>query len=803
MIPRQKKDATEETNTKKDQQYLLIRKLGAERAARDAKSKEKATTPLSTNHQSRPQISSSSDVKIEGAPKKELHPLERNSLIDFNDPQSMYYDPKSDHDSESSSDAFQEEQKVIASMIGLEKKENKEKQLPISYKKKLSQSVEDEINQISKPMVLKVVTPTKSFSIEIKNATIGSIKKAITDALLENGDDIPQTYLVFNDPNNELSDTSQLWEQDDLEPDSLNIKDGSIILVGFKKDSALEQKTSNPLLSELRKKTNICFQAFINGSFAVTYTSPEEAIIALTKLSLITDNPSSSPKITINLSGITSQQLRHLTNDDKRSLSIPNENYLKILKKELQREQPIFPAITQLLSGIEEISIRLNSHQAMNLAKALINNNTLKCLDLSYKPKHQSSHIADFELGDTIENKGAIAIANLLKNNTTLQILNLSGNRIKLDGLNAIINVLKINNTLKKLDISVNPEEKSQMQQVLLALTDMLLVNTTLESFCFYSPYSCTVSLEAYYSLNEKTTFALKAALRKNVHLLNLGLSTSKDRFPDIFYSMQRNHLLRLEREKLLTSILTDLPEVIKIIIKDYLYLDMTCNSILNFITYPLGWKFIEPPIPNQNKSWFDYYEYDWIPADQETHQCIVPNGQQADHIMTQLRSKLLTETKEIPLRIKEGLKPELIYCEPILFNMAYVIKIQMYLKNILDLQNVKPLPKNLIFFSTFSSLQKDEKIHTLLISKNRIYQKQNRENAKKLYTDIQGILSRHSSQSLPLNKGSLDKLIARFHEEKPTNDREYIKAIEAIKEYVLQIHEQFEVTHDYLMRIT
>ncbi len=53
-------------------------------------------------------------------------------------------------------------------------------------------------------------------------------------------------------------------------------------------------------------------------------------------------------------------------------------------------------------------------------------------------------------------NEGALVIAEMLKSNSTLLVINLKGNAIEDDGALAIAEVLKLNSTLQKIDLKYN-----------------------------------------------------------------------------------------------------------------------------------------------------------------------------------------------------------------------------------------------------------------------------------------------------------------------------------------------------------
>ena len=132
---------------------------------------------------------------------------------------------------------------------------------------------------------------------------------------------------------------------------------------------------------------------------------------------------------------------------------------------------------------------------ATALAEMLKENTTLQQLNIS---------------GNSIGQGGATALAEMLKENTTLQQLNISGNSIGQGGATALAEMLKENTTLQQLDVSIN----SIGQGGATALAEMLKENTTLQQL--------DVSIN---SIGQGGATALAEMLKENTTLQQLDVS--------------------------------------------------------------------------------------------------------------------------------------------------------------------------------------------------------------------------------------------------------------------------------------
>ena len=126
---------------------------------------------------------------------------------------------------------------------------------------------------------------------------------------------------------------------------------------------------------------------------------------------------------------------------------------------------------------------------ATALAEMLKENGTLQQLDVS---------------NNSIGQGGATALAEMLKENGTLQQLNVCGNSIGQGGATALAEMLKENGTLQKLDVSIN----SIGQGGATALADMLKENRSLKHMALYDD-----------SIGEKGTSILVESLKYNTTL--------------------------------------------------------------------------------------------------------------------------------------------------------------------------------------------------------------------------------------------------------------------------------------------
>jgi hypothetical protein len=86
------------------------------------------------------------------------------------------------------------------------------------------------------------------------------------------------------------------------------------------------------------------------------------------------------------------------------------------------------------------------------IAEMLRVNSTLQVIDLSY----------NYSIGV----KGALAIAEMLKVNSTLQVINLQNNRIGDDGARALAKAMKFNSSLQEINLSDNGIASEKLQLI-------------------------------------------------------------------------------------------------------------------------------------------------------------------------------------------------------------------------------------------------------------------------------------------------------------------------------------------------
>ena len=141
------------------------------------------------------------------------------------------------------------------------------------------------------------------------------------------------------------------------------------------------------------------------------------------------------------------------------------------------------------------LSNDLGLDEALALAEALKTNTTIQSLNLSYN-----------KLGPEVD----IALAEVLKTNTTLQTLNLKHNNFGPEGFVALAEALKINTTLQSLNLQSSKLEGEGA----LALAEALKTNTTLQ----------TLNLK-WNNINPEEALALAEALKTNTTLQTLDLS--------------------------------------------------------------------------------------------------------------------------------------------------------------------------------------------------------------------------------------------------------------------------------------
>ncbi len=79
--------------------------------------------------------------------------------------------------------------------------------------------------------------------------------------------------------------------------------------------------------------------------------------------------------------------------------------------------------------------------------------------------------------GSMIRDRGAFYISEALKRNTSLQEIDLRSNRIGIQGIKAIAEALKVNSDLRKINLSMNPLQLEGAQ----ALAEAIAVNSSLE----------------------------------------------------------------------------------------------------------------------------------------------------------------------------------------------------------------------------------------------------------------------------------------------------------------------------------
>ena len=178
----------------------------------------------------------------------------------------------------------------------------------------------------------------------------------------------------------------------------------------------------------------------------------------------------------------------------------------------------------QSLTKVDISYCKIDSDCACCLASALRSNTTLTVLDISGNSVGEVGALAMIEMlkkhnailtvlkmsKNSLSECGALAMAEMLQHNTTLTVLNMDRNLVGQKGALAMAEMLKHNTTLKELDISNN----SIGERGALAIAEMLKHNTTLAKLGMYDD---TIGVEGVKALVEN--------LAVNYHLKKLQIS--------------------------------------------------------------------------------------------------------------------------------------------------------------------------------------------------------------------------------------------------------------------------------------
>lgn len=132
---------------------------------------------------------------------------------------------------------------------------------------------------------------------------------------------------------------------------------------------------------------------------------------------------------------------------------------------------------------------------------------------------------------------GVTYIAQVLKRNKTLKVLNLSDNKIDSAGLTAIAHALKVNKTLETLDLSQNPC-CGPLTGGMMALKEALAVNTALKRLYLSST-----------GMTAEGAVLLSEALHEAPHILQIDLTGNRSIGPDglatLAVGMRANNVVR------------------------------------------------------------------------------------------------------------------------------------------------------------------------------------------------------------------------------------------------------------------
>ena len=141
--------------------------------------------------------------------------------------------------------------------------------------------------------------------------------------------------------------------------------------------------------------------------------------------------------------------------DESESVNLTNDNFNSIIQQIRNN--------VDYIKGIYTCHTNFASKAAQIIAEALTEN----------------THVLTLRLGNKIGNLGAEAIANMLKTNSTIKVIDLKHNSsLSLGGISAVANVLTYNTALTKLNLSGTNLKRQACE----SLGRMLKVNTTLKT---------------------------------------------------------------------------------------------------------------------------------------------------------------------------------------------------------------------------------------------------------------------------------------------------------------------------------
>lgn len=128
-----------------------------------------------------------------------------------------------------------------------------------------------------------------------------------------------------------------------------------------------------------------------------------------------------------------------------------------------------------------------------------------------------NTHVTTLRLGNKIGDAGAKALAQMLKHNATLEVLDLSDNAsISAYGIKSLAKVLEANTTLTSLNLSGTNIKRQACE----ALGSMLKVNKTLTSLFINGTIY-------HHKLGDNGVKALEAGLKQNRSLTNLSIANN------------------------------------------------------------------------------------------------------------------------------------------------------------------------------------------------------------------------------------------------------------------------------------
>jgi Ran GTPase-activating protein (RanGAP) involved in mRNA processing and transport len=141
-------------------------------------------------------------------------------------------------------------------------------------------------------------------------------------------------------------------------------------------------------------------------------------------------------------------------------------------------------SINSTLKDLNLKNIKLVESRGHEIIEALRNNKTITSLDLGCNNPDTEWDNLDEDIDEEYDKYGvyeiiedyAIAIANMIKENTTIVKLNLERNRLGITGIDVIADALRVNTTITNLNLSRNNLEEYGTQKVV----DALCMNTTI-----------------------------------------------------------------------------------------------------------------------------------------------------------------------------------------------------------------------------------------------------------------------------------------------------------------------------------